>query len=264
MKKAHILVWFGWAVLFLASVFGIVYGFYPVMMPNVRMSLGNYTIILFCAVMGAFALFHKKILDFLGAHKAARIIAAAILSLAAILLILAVIISAFMAKAIYDNPEKPSVIIVLGCRVNGTSPSPMLMQRINAACRVLEEHPETIAIASGGQGADEAVSEAECIKRVLVQRGIDESRIILEDKSTSTRENMAFSKRILEELESGGYELSEVAVVSNEYHLMRARKIAKKQGMEVKCIPARTVRFYLPANWIREIFGNAYEIVFNN
>lgn len=264
MKNVHILSGLGWGVLSAVSVMGIIYGLYPIGMSNVRMSLGNYTIVVFCAAVGIFALFHKKLLSFLTKHKALRITAAIILALAAVLIILAVIISVFMAKAIKDNPAEPSVIIILGCRVNGTTPSPMLMQRIDAAYKCLEAHPNTIAIASGGQGADEAVSEAECIKRVLVGRGIDENRIILEDQSTSTRENMAFSKSILEELEENGHELSEIAVVSNEYHLMRARKIAKKQGLDVKCIPAQTVRFYLPANWIREIFGNAYEIVFGN
>lgn len=228
------------------------------------MSLGNYTIVAFCAAVGVFAAFHKKLFRFLAVHKAARTAAAIILTIAAVLIILAVIISVFMAKAIKDTPADPSVIIILGCRVNGTSPSPMLMQRIDAAYKCLEAHPNTVAIASGGQGADEDISEAECIKRALAERGIDESRIFLEDKSTSTRENMAFSKNIIEELEENGHELSEIAVVSNEYHLMRTRKIAKKQGLDVKCVPAQTVRFYLPANWIREIFGNAYETVFGN
>ena len=163
-----------------------------------------------------------------------------------------------MIKAANDKPTDPAAIIVLGCRVHGENPSPMLMQRISAACRYLEEYPEAVVVASGGKGEDELISEAECIKRQLEKRGISSERIIIEDNSTNTRENMAFSKALLEEKGISG----EIAIVSNEYHLRRAKTIAKKQGLDVKCCAARTVPIYLPPYWVREIFGNVYEFLF--
>lgn len=248
----------GWKALFVIAMLGFLFGLSPVFNPSVHLNLGNYVIMAACAVIALLAVFHSRFFELLKTSKAARIVFSVIAACAAVLFILAVVISAFMVKTANDKPERPAAIIVLGCRVNGDVPSPMLMQRINAAYNCLEQFPEAVVIASGGKGADELISEAECIKLELERRGISPDRIILEENSTSTRENMLFLKKILEERGISG----EIAIVSNEYHLLRAKTIAKKQGLDVKCCAARTVRFYLPAYWVREIFGNVYEFLF--
>lgn len=248
----------GWKALFLIAVLGFLFGLSPVFNPSVHLNLGNYIIMAVCAVLALLAVFHSRIFALIKENKAARIIFCVIAAATAVFVIISAVISVMMIKAANDKPDSPSAVIVLGCRVNGENPSPMLMQRINAAYRCLEEFPEAVVIASGGKGADELISEAECIKRELERRGIAPERIILEENSTSTRENMLFSKKILEERGIKG----EISIVSNEYHLLRARTIAKEQGLNVKCCAARTVRFYLPAYWVREIFGNVYEFLF--
>ncbi|MGN0554215.1 MAG: YdcF family protein [Oscillospiraceae bacterium] len=248
----------GWKVLFILSILGFLFGLSPVFNPSVHLNLGNYVIMAACAVLALLAVFHSRLFELLKTNKAARVVFSVIAACAAVLFILAVVISVFMVKAANDKPQDPAAIIVLGCRVNGDVPSAMLMQRINAAYKCLEQFPEAVVIASGGKGADELVSEAECIRRELERRGIAPERIILEENSTSTRENMMFSRQILEEKGISG----EIAIVSNEYHLRRAKTIAKEQGMDVKCCAARTVRFYLPAYWVREILGNVYEFLF--
>lgn len=248
----------GWKALFIISVLGFLFGLSPLFNPNVHLNLGNYVIMAGGAVLALFAVFHGKIFALVKTSRAARAVFCVIAALAIAFVIISIVISALMIKAANDRPTDPAAIIVLGCRVHGENPSPMLMQRISAACRYLEEYPEAVVIASGGEGADELISEAECIRRQLEKRGISPERIILEENSTNTRENMVFSKKILEEKGITG----EIAIVSNEYHLRRAKTIAKKQGLDVKCCAARTVPIYLPPYWIREIFGNIYEFLF--
>lgn len=248
----------GWTILFIVSVLGVLFGLSPLFNPNIHLNLGNYVIMAGGAVLALFAVFHGKIFTLIKTSRAARAAFCVIAALAIAFVIISAVVSAFMIKAANDKPTDPAAIIVLGCRVHGENPSPMLMQRISAACRYLEEYPEAVVVASGGKGEDELISEAECIKRQLEKRGISSERIIIEDNSTNTRENMAFSKALLEEKDI----LGEIAIVSNEYHLLRAKTIAKKQGLDVKCCAARTVPIYLPPYWVREIFGNVYEFFF--
>lgn len=248
----------GWTILFIVSVLGFLFGLSPLFNPNIHLNLGNYVIMAGGAVLALFAVFHGKIFMLIKTSRAARAVFCVIAALAIVFVIISAIVSALMIKAANDKPTDPAAIIVLGCRVHGENPSPMLMQRISAACRYLEEYPESVVVASGGKGEDELISEAECIKRQLEKRGISSERIIIEDNSTNTRENMAFSKALLEEKGISG----EIAIVSNEYHLLRAKTIAKKQGLDVKCCAARTVPIYLPPYWVREIFGNVYEFFF--
>ena len=113
-------------------------------------------------------------------------------------------------------------IIVLGAKVNGTQPSGALNERISSAARYLKENPGTLCIASGGQGQDEGISEAECIRRGLLAQGISESRILLEDQSTDTRTNFTNSFRTLPE------NSRTVGVVTNDFHVLRALWTARE------------------------------------
>ena len=94
----------------------------------------------------------------------------------------------------FKSEEKSDVAIVLGCVVNGDKPGIFLKGRINAAYKFLNENPNAIAILSGGQGNGENISEAKCMFNCLTEMGIDKSRLLIEDKSTSTRENFKYSK----------------------------------------------------------------------
>ena len=140
-------------------------------------------------------------------------------------------------------------LIVLGCQVRGTEPSRMLRQRLDAALDYLNEHPDAIAIVSGGKGPGEDISEAECMSAWLTAAGIDPGRIILEDQATSTMENLRFSLALMEPN-------STVAIVSNEFHLYRAGQMAQKLGLEAALIPASTELPILLASYsLREIFA---------
>ena len=121
-------------------------------------------------------------------------------------------------------------IVVLGAKVNGTSPSLSLSDRIRAAEEYLKAHPSTIAILSGGQGEDEGISEAQCMFDQLTARGIDPNRLWLEDKATSTWENLHFTLDLIEE--RTGSRPETIGLVSSEYHLFRASLFARECGVE--------------------------------
>jgi uncharacterized SAM-binding protein YcdF (DUF218 family) len=129
-------------------------------------------------------------------------------------------------------------IVVLGAKVNGTSPSLSLSDRIRAAENYLKAHPDTIAVLSGGQGPDEGIPEAECMFNELTKRGIAPERLWLEPRSTSTWENLNFSLDIIEE--KTGVRPDSIGLLSSEYHLFRAGLFAKDCGVEAIGIPAAT------------------------
>jgi uncharacterized SAM-binding protein YcdF (DUF218 family) len=145
-----------------------------------------------------------------------------------------------------DVPENVDYIIILGARVKGTVPSLALKYRIDHAAMYLKENPETIAIASGGKGPGEDISEAESIKRELVGHGIDESRIILEDKSTDTYENIRYSKEFIPENAESGL------VVTNDFHIFRAKMIAENEDLQIDGLPAKTPIQAVVKSYLRE------------
>jgi uncharacterized SAM-binding protein YcdF (DUF218 family) len=149
------------------------------------------------------------------------------------------------------NAKDETTVIILGCKVNGTQPSYALWNRTDNAVKYLEEHPDAVAILSGGQGRDEGISEAAAMQGIFEEAGIDKSRYFIEDKSTSTDENMAYSKRIIEE--NG---LSKRVVIStHDYHQKRAAMIAKKNGLDPVSLPAPSVRWSKATFFTREVFG---------
>lgn len=148
---------------------------------------------------------------------------------------------------------KCDYVIVLGAGVNGTVPSLSLQDRINAAYDYLAADPRVICIVSGGQGSGEDITEAQCMFNELTAMGIEPERIWLEEKSTSTRENIAFSLAVIEE--KAGYRPDTVGILSSEYHLYRAGIVAKRQGVTPIGIPAKTSWFHIGLSYfLREIF----------
>ena len=152
-----------------------------------------------------------------------------------------------LKAALTQPPESLNYIIVLGAKVNGTQPSGALRNRIDVASEYLHENPETLVIASGGQGPDEGISEAECIFRGLIQRGIDESRIIKEDQSTSTLENLTYSLTLIEKTSPS------IGLVTNNFHVYRSMKIAETfEGYTFHAVPVATSLLSFPHYMLRE------------
>ena len=145
-------------------------------------------------------------------------------------------------------------IIVLGAGVRGSVPSMSLQERIDAAYDYLSAHPETVAVLSGGQGKGEDITEAACMYRELTQMGIDGNRLLLEEASTSTIENLMFSLDVIEE--KTGLRPQTVGIVSSEYHIFRAKLFAKSLGLDPVGIPGKVSWFPLNLNYYpREVIA---------
>ena len=154
------------------------------------------------------------------------------------------------------NPEAP-YLIVLGAGVDGTQPSLSLYNRLTAAKAYLEEFPKTIAIVSGAQGPGEDISEAECMRRWLTENGISPERIIMEENSRSTKENIDNSLAIIHTYSNDPNNV--VAILSSEYHLYRAKCAAESAGAFPLGVAARTSNPILMINYfIREALGVVY------
>ena len=179
-----------------------------------------------------------------------------------------VIITGFVIFAILESlivismKQKPDYnceyVIVLGCQVRRDGPSLMLRRRLDAACSYLSADTKADCIVSGGKGDNEHISEAEAMYEALVNDGISENRITKEDKSSSTYENLLFSKQILED---SGKPLR-IAIVTDGFHQWRARLQAESFGYDVKCVSAATPWYLVPVYWVREWFALSYLFVF--
>lgn len=141
-------------------------------------------------------------------------------------------------------------IIVLGAKVNGKRPSGALAQRIGAAADYLWDNPDTLCIASGGQGADEGISEAECIRINLEYMGIEPGRIIMEDWSVSTLSNIQNSLPLLPT------DAENIGIVTNDFHIFRALGTARHvSDLNFFPIPAKSTPYGFVHYAMREFFA---------
>lgn len=161
-----------------------------------------------------------------------------------------------MISAANNAPEKPTTVVVLGCHVKGTKPSLMLARRLDAAYEYMTENPDVKCVVTGGMGTGEDITEAEAMKNYLCEKGIESDRILKEDKSTNTAENLAFAKAILEKNGISG----DIVIVTDNFHQYRASLIADKLGLSSYSISCSTRPDLLPTYWVREWFALAKEI----
>lgn len=225
-------------------------------------NLGNCAGALISGTLTAIFMFYKPFCRFvsqLWKHPLGKAAVSLVSAAAAIMVIAAIVISCFMIKAARDNPKgRDTTVVVLGCKVKDGRPSLMLRRRLDAAYSYLEEYPNVTVIVSGGKGDDELISEAECMKDYLESKGIKPNRIIMEDKSESTYENLKYSKEIIEK---NGLN-KKITIVSDGYHQLRAEMIASELGIEAYNISAPTSLWLIPTYGVREWFGVAYQFIF--
>ena len=144
-------------------------------------------------------------------------------------------------------------LIVLGAAVHGDRVTWVLSNRLDTAAEYLEAHPDTVCVVSGGQGDGESVTEASAMQKYLVERkGIDPERILPEDKATSTLENFAFSKKLIDETLG---ENASIAFVTTDFHVFRAGRVAKKAGIDAEGLAAPDVWYIRINNFLRECVG---------
>lgn len=160
-----------------------------------------------------------------------------------------------------EADESLDYVIVLGAGVNGTVPSQSLRERLDATESYLRAHPQAIAVLSGGQGSGEEITEAECMFDRLIDAGIAEGHLRKEERAATTEENLHNSLALIEE--ECGRRPERIGVVSSEYHLCRAKLLAKQEGVQAYGIPAHTRnRVYFVQMFLREICGVWYALLF--
>ena len=199
-----------------------------------------------CAIDSLLALWEK--------YKAVRV-AKTVWSILVILVLVASVVTLIPVLRGPVNAQGGSdYVIVLGCGVRGTEPSECLQDRIDRAYIYLEENPEAICVATGGQGSDENISEAQCIFNYLTAMGIDGSRIWMENQATSTIENFRYSIALIQE--KTGHVPASVTVLSSEYHLYRASIMAEDCDLNANFVAAPTSKPLIRVSYsIREVFA---------
>lgn len=208
------------------------------------------------ALLGLFWPSVRQLLRCLWQLWAGKALLSLLLALALTVAALAAAGTACMISAACRAPSGEATVVVLGCRVYGERPSIMLTERLEAALAYLQQHPESRCILSGGQGDGESISEAECMYRYLTARGIEPRRLVKEERSTSTRENLLFSQALLEPGEE------QVIIITNEFHQYRASRIARQLGLSVSAVNGSTAWWLFPTYYVRELYGIVQEWVF--
>lgn len=153
--------------------------------------------------------------------------------LAFFLLSIIVIEIPIIAVGQLSKPEPGDTIIVLGAKLIGSQPSTMLRLRLDKAIRLYQQGYASTIIVSGAKGADEDTSEAAAMQRYLINQGIPENKIIIEDKSYNTFQNLNNCQTIMKE-----HGLEQAIIVSNASHIRRSLILAQHLGINATGAPA--------------------------
>jgi uncharacterized SAM-binding protein YcdF (DUF218 family) len=169
----------------------------------------------------------------------------------------------FYPKKDHSNTD---YVLVLGAGLNnGDQLSLTLKDRLDSAIECVNDYGNRrFIVVSGGQGTDEDISEAEAMKRYLVDEGLSEEKIIKEDKSRNTNENFKFSKVKIEEHSRKAIEDSSVKVVTTDFHALRSNLLAKKNGYKnINLYTSNTVSYLIPVFYSREALAVVKSFLFD-
>ena len=168
-------------------------------------------------------------------------------------LIVCLSISVIMVAAVrrYQGDPGGRTLIVLGCKVNGMTPSTMLSRRLDVAAEILLKDSSLHCIVSGGQGEDEGCTESSAMRQYLLNKGVADSQIIEENQATSTRENIELSRRLIDDRGLS----RQVIICTDFYHQYRAQVYADRMGLDSVAASCKTDLGKLLYHWLREIPG---------
>ncbi len=142
-------------------------------------------------------------------------------------------------------------IIVLGAQMKDWGPSVVYKHRLDAAVEYLNNNPDTMVVVTGGQGANESISEGEGGKAYLIEQGISEDRILVEKESVDTSQNIQYAIALIDNPDD-----KQIGIVTNNFHVFRGTMLAKRYtNADISGIAAFTEYLYLPNNMVRECFG---------
>lgn len=251
MDKLHLILTAAGAICFL-------WFFGPVLAGIVN--IGNLTGMAVSVLVFSYGLFQKRVHSAVGnlwQNKTGKVLLCIVTVFAVCVIVTALAETIGMVRVAVNRPPENTNAVVLGCSVRGSRPSTILKERMDAAYEYLIKNPEAFCVLSGGQGPGEDISEAECMFRYLTGKGIAEERLLMEDASTTTEENLTFSMRLLEEEGLAG----EITIVTSEFHEYRANKTAERLGITSYSTPSHTFILYLPTYYVRELYGILYYMI---
>ncbi len=224
------------------------------------LNIGNILGIPFSLAVMLYGIYFDKINGFIRkicSNIFGKLAAFIITVICALVIMFTVVTSVHIFSAMHNPPPHETTVVVLGCQVRPEGPSLMLWERIDAAYKFLSENESLKCVVSGGQGADEPISEAECMYNELVRMGISPDRIYLEDKSTSTYENLLFSQEVIKQKNLS----PEITIITNDFHQYRASEIAASLGIENYNISGQTNILLFPTFYVRELCGILHNIL---
>ncbi|SDX28711.1 YdcF family protein [Eubacterium barkeri] len=145
--------------------------------------------------------------------------------------------------------RKPDYIVILGCGLADDQVTPLLASRLDRGMAFDQQTgQQSIFLVSGGKGADEPISEAQAMANYLMEKGIPQERIWKEDQSTTTKENLIFSKKMMEKQNPNYF----CVIATNNFHVLRAAIFAKALGINGEVIGGKTASYYHPVAVLRE------------
>lgn len=249
MERGHVVLAVTGAILFLWFVL-------PFVLRGIC-NIGNMTGMVLAGMLFGYGVFYGQIhrgLAEISRSSAGKfcLTAAAVLAAAAVGIVVAETLG--MVRAAGRKPPQNTTAVVLGCSVKGEQPSRILQERLEAAYAYLAQNPQACCVLSGGQGEGEEISEAACMYRYLTKKGIPAERLLCEEQSVNTEENLRFSKKLLEQQGMRG----DITIVTSEFHAYRAAKTAERLGISSYSTPSHTFLLYLPTYYIRELYGILY------
>lgn len=166
------------------------------------------------------------------------------------IIIFLVLFGKILLSGTKQGNSQADYMIVLGAKVNGTTITRALKYRLDEALEYAKQYPNTKIIVSGGKGEGEKITEAQAMFQYLTEHGMEPEKIIKEDISTNTYQNIENSKKLMKNTDES------IIVVTNNFHLYRAIEIAKKQGLKnVDGIAAPTDSVLWMHYHMREVFA---------
>lgn len=244
----------------LTGIFLLVCFLLPVLLKGI-VNIGNITGLFLAVLLIGYGIYMKNINQWLR-YMWNTVYGKVVFGFLGVMCIIAVAMTGIFSYHMYQSasqkPTQSTTVVVLGCRVYGQTPSLALEERLEAAYHYLKDNPDIKCVVSGGQGKNEDISEAKCMYTYLVEKGIAQERIYMEDQSTSTRENLLFSKEVIEKNDLP----KAITIITNEFHQYRARLIGEDLGLEVYAVSAKTAWWLFPTYYVRELFGILYQLIF--
>ena len=185
------------------------------------------------------------------------------ISICLILLLISFLTVEILIWSSVKNEEKTKVdfVVLLGAGLKGDKITATFMNRLDICLHYLKSNPKTSVVVTGGQGYGETISEAEAMKRYLVENGIRENRILKEDKATSTYENFKYSKAVLNK--TFGDRNYKIMVITSDFHMFRSKMLARRNGFSAYGMPAKTWWGVFPNSCVREYFAVVKSFLFD-